>query len=470
MTSAIIPFMLSMLLGRTIDLRTYSTGGNIYDDADYVENPINRISTSYAVLQSNTYPYTYLGLPVDLVLRLKANFIYSSSGALGLEGLLKDTAWKANSAIVAVVTTSTTVQRTLKGDAKLLPSWQEKIPKSMTHYVNSMIYGGWSITLFRFKCKIQGDVPPVRDTITSILGVRGDFSNKTVGLFHTALEAIHNNPEVRGKVTIQARTYSNHPSKSVIDMPNDLQNFIAKFPEEVGQQGKPLYMEVLPLKELDSKYTDVKESHKLDAKLEEVDELYDDVRSTKFLMTVWLSETLTVLTEEQEAKLTALFAHLNACIKAFHVVAESASVYSEMSEKAIESALQLYIKGLEVGALSYEQVFRRYKEELDVQCEETFLPKVNGLLKVLDNESLTLGKVEDGLEECQAKCIAEPKCRAIGYADYMATLELVDGNVGKYVIVKKEKLCWIYFRSTSTAAVTSPKGISKVGVYDRQCY
>ncbi|GFS98357.1 hypothetical protein NPIL_395921, partial [Nephila pilipes] len=38
MTNVILPFLMSMLLGRSIDLTTYTISGtNVYDDADYDE-------------------------------------------------------------------------------------------------------------------------------------------------------------------------------------------------------------------------------------------------------------------------------------------------------------------------------------------------------------------------------------------------------------------------------------------------
>lgn len=35
--NVILPFLMSMLLGRTIDLTTYRIGGNVYDFDDYEE-------------------------------------------------------------------------------------------------------------------------------------------------------------------------------------------------------------------------------------------------------------------------------------------------------------------------------------------------------------------------------------------------------------------------------------------------
>ncbi|KAG8184522.1 hypothetical protein JTE90_023536 [Oedothorax gibbosus] len=102
----------------------------------------------------------------------------------------------------------------------------------------------------------------------------------------------------------------------------------------------------------------------------------------------------------------------------------------------------------------------------DAGCEDAFLHGIRGLLRVYDNEMQKKDEVSGGLQECQKLCTDEPKCRAIGYAVHLSELDL---NTGLYF--KKEKQCWIYFRSTSTATVHTPNGMSgDLMVYDRKCY
>ncbi|GFU04769.1 uncharacterized protein NPIL_359601, partial [Nephila pilipes] len=180
MAHVVLPFLMSMLLGRTIDLTTYSIGGDIYDHSDYVETPLHLLNSSYTVLQENVFPYSHIGLPADLVLRIKSNFISSRSGALGLDGLLKETSWKSNSVVVAVTSMVQTVYRELNHDANLLDHWTTRIDRSQTHYVHSTIYGGWSAVLYRFKCEIPGDEEVVRQILTSVLGTGGNMDKDTV--------------------------------------------------------------------------------------------------------------------------------------------------------------------------------------------------------------------------------------------------------------------------------------------------
>lgn len=67
------------------------------------------MSTTYTILQSNDLPYDFMGLPVDIALRIKAGLMSASSGHQGLNGLLGDATWKQRSVTVAVATGIQTV-------------------------------------------------------------------------------------------------------------------------------------------------------------------------------------------------------------------------------------------------------------------------------------------------------------------------------------------------------------------------
>ncbi|KFM56882.1 hypothetical protein X975_06686, partial [Stegodyphus mimosarum] len=180
MTSIVLPFLLSMFLGRTIDLTTYTVGGDIYDHQDYIETPLNITSTSYYVFQDNTYPYPAMGVPVDIVLRIKGNYLSSTSGIMGLDGVLKDTIWKYDSVMVALFTVVQTARRDLKPDASLVSNWTDRLEDTQTHYVNSIIYGGWNAIFLRLKCDLPGDIEEVRKTLASVLGVTGQVGPEIV--------------------------------------------------------------------------------------------------------------------------------------------------------------------------------------------------------------------------------------------------------------------------------------------------
>lgn len=50
-----------------------------------------------------------MGLPIDIVLRIKSGILSSGSGTTGLEGLLKDTSWDHRSAAIVVTSVVQTV-------------------------------------------------------------------------------------------------------------------------------------------------------------------------------------------------------------------------------------------------------------------------------------------------------------------------------------------------------------------------
>ncbi|GBL53146.1 hypothetical protein AVEN_223077-1 [Araneus ventricosus] len=63
----------------------------------------------------------------------------------------------------------------------------------------------------------------------------------------------------------------------------------------------------------------------------------------------------------------------------------------------------------------------------DSNCENSFLHKIRGLLRVYDDEVHEKGDVKGGLQECQRLCTEDENCRAIGYAEHVSQLDLETG-------------------------------------------
>ncbi|GFY38061.1 uncharacterized protein TNIN_308081 [Trichonephila inaurata madagascariensis] len=305
MNNVILPFLMSMLLGRTIDLTTYTISGtNVYDDADYDEIPVNSLNTTYNVIQGDVFPYTFFGIPADIVLRVKSNFLSSSSGTMGLDGILKDTSWKYNSAIVSVTTVYRTVDRMIRKNATALEDWSKKVPQAQTHYADSLFYGGWAVVLFRFRCDIPSDVLKVKDVLTKHLGVVGPLAEDTLAKWNDAIEEIRADDGIRGSVNLYTHVYSS-VTLSEIDSPTSLLKAIDKLKEAVGSLGQPLFMNLEPLHDLDKKYPEVHENIEMLSELEKLDEMYDDVKVTVVSMRRWMAETLTDFDDDQEQKVSA---------------------------------------------------------------------------------------------------------------------------------------------------------------------
>ncbi|XP_015911662.1 uncharacterized protein [Parasteatoda tepidariorum] len=467
MNNVILPFLMSMLLGGTIDLRSYDISGvNVYDDDAYDETNATSLNTTYNVIQENVFPYAFFGIPADIVLRIKSNFLSSASGPMGLDGVLKDTSWKYNSAIVGVTTLYRTVDRSIKKDAVPLDNWKEKVPETQTHYVKSLFYGGWSVVLFRFKCDVASDVPLVRKVLTRNLGVIGHLNADTLPKWNQAIKDIQKDDDIRGTVTLHTHVYSTMPIQKSIENPEDLFEIISELPKLVGKLGQPLYMDLRPLNDLDKKYPIVKMNTELLNEWENLDEMMDDVKVTKVSMMRWVTETDTVFDDNQEDKISNLLTNINNCLKAFSKLGAEYSLFKPTDKRNLKAAQKTYTSGLEKGIETYNQVYRRLKEEVDARCENAFLHKIKGLLRVYSDEFEKKGEVKGGFGECQRLCIRHPKCRAIGYAEHISELDLATG-----LYLKREKQCWIYYRSTSTATLFTPNGLSgDMGVYDRSCY
>ncbi|GIY64579.1 hypothetical protein CDAR_298221 [Caerostris darwini] len=62
----------------------------------------------------------------------------------------------------------------------------------------------------------------------------------------------------------------------------------------------------------------------------------------------------------------------------------------------------------------------------NAECEDAFLHKIRGLLKVYDEEVDHKGEVT-GISKCQELCLQNSRCRAIGYATHVSELDVATG-------------------------------------------
>ncbi|CAL1274035.1 unnamed protein product [Larinioides sclopetarius] len=471
MTTVAIPFLLSMLLGRTIDLTTYDIGGEIYDHNEYEETPRHVLNSTYTVLQENVLPYSHIGLPADIVLRIKSDVLHSASGTLGLDGLLKETSWKSNSVVIAVTSGVQTVLREIKNDAPLLDNWMTRIDSSQTHYVHAQVYGGWSIILYRFKCQHNGQTEEVRKLLTSVMGVSGRMDEKAVDLWRKASEALNQKENLKDKVNVEVNVYSSVPHSEPISSPDSILKAVKKFSEDVGELGQPIYVELRPLHDLNHKFPVVKPDNDQEEFFLKLDEMYDDVRSTKASMRKWMSGTTADFTEEEEERIANLFDHVSGCTNLFQSIAREASTYKPIDKTLFHSADILYRKGLDNGKLeveSYRQLLLQLREDIDPDCEDDFSSKISGYLAVNDDERIVAGEMKDGLEDCKALCLREPKCRSIRYTEKQPVIDVDPENPTRAILRFKVKQCWLQFRSSRTAKVVTA-GFSHSTIYDRKC-
>ncbi|CAL1274033.1 unnamed protein product [Larinioides sclopetarius] len=450
MTTVTVPFLLSMLLGRTIDLTTYNIGGAIYDFIDYEETPRQVLNSTYTVLQENVLPYSHIGLPADIVLRIKSENMHTALGNLGLDGVLKKTSWKSNSVVIAVTSVVQTVLREIKDDAPLLDNWRTRIDSNQTHYVHAQVYGGWSIILYRFKCQHNGQEEEVRKLLTYIMGVSGQMDEKAVDLWQKAILALNQTEDLIDKVNVEVEVYSSVLHSEPISSPDSILKAVKKLPEDVGRLGQPIYQEEFFLK---------------------LDKMYDDVRSTKEFIRKWMLGTTTDFTEEEEERISNLFDHVSKCVNLFQSIAREASLYKPMDKALFDSAYYLYMKGLnkgKCGIQSYNQLFLQLREDIDPDCGDEFSDKISGFLEVGDNEQLEVGEMKEGLEECKNLCLQEPKCRSIRYTEKQPVEEIDPGNSANALFTFKMKQCWLQFRSSLTTRVVTT-GFSHSSIYDRKC-
>ncbi|CAL1274034.1 unnamed protein product [Larinioides sclopetarius] len=213
---------------------------DIHYTYDLHQTPRQVLNSTYTVLQENVLPYSHIGLPADIVLRIKSENMHTALGNLGLDGVLKKTSWKSNSVVIAVTSVVQTVLREIKDDAPLLDNWRTRIDSNQTHYVHAQVYGGWSIILYRFKCQHNGQEEEVRKLLTYIMGVSGQMDEKAVDLWQKAILALNQTEDLIDKVNVEVEVYSSVLHSEPISSPDSILKAVKKLPEDVGRLGQPM--------------------------------------------------------------------------------------------------------------------------------------------------------------------------------------------------------------------------------------
>ncbi|GFV61604.1 uncharacterized protein TNCV_187621 [Trichonephila clavipes] len=100
------------------------------------------------------------------------------------------------------------------------------------------------------RCEIPGDEEVVRQILTSFIG--------TSELLNNAVKKVQESKDLNGKVDIHIHVYSSVPHSEDVTSPESLLKVIEKLPEDVGEIGQPLFIELKPLNKLNSNYPKVK--------------------------------------------------------------------------------------------------------------------------------------------------------------------------------------------------------------------
>ncbi|GFW28775.1 uncharacterized protein TNCV_200991 [Trichonephila clavipes] len=100
----------------------------------------------------------------------------------------------------------------------------------------------------------------------------------------------------------------------------------------------------------------------------------------------------------------------------------------------LSRALPLLVMSWTKIAYDVKFVYAMQSQYRYASCEDTFLHKIRGLLRVYDHEVQKKGEVEGGLQECQKLCKEENRCRSIGYAQHLSELDPATG-----LYLKKER-------------------------------
>ncbi|XP_022241637.1 uncharacterized protein LOC111085766 [Limulus polyphemus] len=464
----LLPFIVPMLIGRTLDVRKFQIGPNIYNEDDYKDIQDEDTTSTYHIIESPNELYNLLEIPLDVALYVKAGLIQTEVVSLGLDLLLKDIQQRKNTIYLCIIVKTRTVKRGLLSGASLLERWKELDPRVLgTHYCSSLEFGGRLLVLAQIQTNHPADFIQVKKMLTDNIGESGPFSD-SIAENWLHLEESLKKQDLRGEVKLSMNSYSTSDTQSNIELPGDLLRLVKDFPSKVRENGigDPMIMTLEPLTSIDSSFPDVRQEMKTeDLKL--IISMFDDLRYTKSNLNNWIVKIDEPISENEEYAIAALLDQLNNLLDDFYQLISETTLYNVPDRKFLENTIYSYNIGLPFPNATYQLAYLRLKEHINVKCEAAFRAPIKTHLMADVFETVEHGTVTGGLEGCKDLCFDDVKCRSIGYGE---NLQKFDEQIGNWVEVKN--LCWVYFRSTVTTSLKDNSELifGDLFVYDRICY
>ncbi|XP_054713091.1 uncharacterized protein LOC129222601 [Uloborus diversus] len=302
--TAIIYYVLPMLLGRTYDMRTNKPGVDIFpqsaiDEATVIERHFT--DAQYKMVSDTREARDFLGVSGDLSLKIKAGTV----NIQGLGNYMKETYSRSNLVEILVKVHYETETLTLPSRAEPRPGWKILDLQDIgTHYVRSITYGGDMVASLRFTAKNAADREMIRAKVQANLQAdSGSFGLGIEGNFSRLQE------DLKDSSSLEINYYATVPIKGVPNTMESLMELVEEFPEQTqlvnNGKGVPLSMELFPLSALDSELPRYLETKALVDQLDRLEVQFDDIRATKKVLQEWLLNVPPVLTQELEDEVGA---------------------------------------------------------------------------------------------------------------------------------------------------------------------
>nr|XP_042895316.1 uncharacterized protein LOC107454745 [Parasteatoda tepidariorum] len=311
-----LPYILPLLLGRTINLDTMEVGVDIFSknvilNPEIIQSPLTE--TKYKIVDNAVESRNLLDVEGSFSLNVKAGvFKAGASGAY-----LSDVYNRENTVEVAIKASYQQVTEQIPADAKPIETWRQLGDALGTHFVRSITYGGELIAAIRMECNSTRD----KQRIAASLEVGGKIEVFDLGV---EAEAEYMKDLSKTVQSTQIKIFSSIPLNKAPNDMDTLKLVLSQFPEDLksfnGGKGIPIKMELWPLNVLDATLPEKLKNRALEASLEDFERKFDDLLNTKAAIGNWMKVLNQHLTSDQEKKIGEFYTDINKKIRPFYEV------------------------------------------------------------------------------------------------------------------------------------------------------
>ncbi|CAB4017348.1 Hypothetical predicted protein [Paramuricea clavata] len=271
--SVSVPFIPSMMLGRTFDYSKSAVGVDIYDASvrdNAVVRHVDRSDVKFKMIKSSEDVRDVLDVSGQLSLKVMA-------GVVDVEGrgsYLKSSIESGNTIEVLAQIYYRTVTKTITDDKQPISGWDSKSIVGQ-HYIRSITYGGYLIASLKFTAKKTSTKEHIKARLSASLNagvslsVKGQFEKLTQAAGDTASMSIY-------------YTSSTIPDLAPINL-TTLLTIIDNFPEKIRNTneglGVPIKVEIRELGYLTqkTKFKFLENSGNVGPNIERLGKMYHDI-------------------------------------------------------------------------------------------------------------------------------------------------------------------------------------------------
>ncbi|XP_067658936.1 uncharacterized protein [Haliotis asinina] len=344
-----VPYQPGMTLGREYDLKTYSSGLDLFTEAslskvETIDGHKNR--AHYSVIKNAQDVNNVLEVSGELSLKVKANLVKVE----GAGKYLKECTADENSLEILAVAKVETVTETMK-ETNIRSGVKSKLKG--THFIRSITYGGELLVRIWIKNSDKRQLDEIKADLTGKLSLKGLVDAGAKAKLKQLEKDLTSSSEMN--ITYFSTTPSSQVPRDIDGMLQVLDNFQHEVKKQNDGKGCPIRCELVPLKFLSSKLPDMIRDKGLEVLLEQLETNFDDLLVAKAELDSFLGDIDTELTESQEEEGGDIDQRLKEVLRIYQkVVAELDLSKRKGGSKPIEHAFKVYDTKKKLGGFRKE--------------------------------------------------------------------------------------------------------------------